>query len=603
MKFVLPSGYSFSPQNQGSDDSVDSDADTSTGCTGGITLSAGQNDTTWDAGMFPAPSVGVEKFVPEQDSVTNNIVLVGSTVEFKVVITNTGNITMAYIPLHDEYDPTCLQYSPKAANPQENLRGSGYIDWNDLTVSFLHDLAPGETFTVTIPFYAQAPDDDAWNTASVHNAEDVNNNVAPDAQSTASVVCKLPASIGDRVWNDANGNATQDAGESGINGVTVRLYRDDGDSTFEPGTDDVLVATQTTSGDGDYDFTMLYAGSYWVDVDESTLASGYELTTANEPMLVTVNYGDDFNDADFGYAGRGDISGIVWYDWDEDGSQEPGEDGISGVTVDLYEDSDCDHSADSSTPISSTVTASDGSYVFHDFMPGCYIVEETDPTGYQSTTPNTRYVQLVVYGPSGSAVDNDFGDANFAQLGDFAYVDTNGNGQQDSGENTGLANVPITVTGHTVTGVDVVITTTTDANGNYLVEHLVPGTYTVTVGSTAGYQLTSPNPQTTTLEPGESDLDVDFGFISPTAVQLSSLTAESAAGPRVVLKWSTVSEEGNDGFVILRSLKAKGPWSEIGRVPGVAVGGGGADYQFVDEKVKAGKTYWYRPGATKAHSW
>ncbi len=594
VKFVLPSGYAFSPKDQGGDEAADSDADTSTGCTGGIDLSAGEDDTSWDAGMHMVPSVTVEKFVPTQDSVQNNIVLVGSTVEFKVVVTNTGSSTLAYIPLHDEFDPTCLQYSPKSADPQENGRGNNYIDWNDLTISFNRDLAPGEAFTITIPFYAQAEDDDAWNTAEVHGAEDVYNVEVPDAQSSASVVCKLPASIGDRVWNDTNGNGQQDSGEPGINGVTVRLYWDDGDSTFEPGTDDVLVSTQTTSGDGDYDFTMLYAGSYWVDVDESTLASGYELTTANEPMLVSVNYGDDYNDADFGYAGRGDISGVVWYDWDEDGSQGLGEDGISGVSVDLYEDSDCDHNPDSSSPISSTVTASDGSYVFHDMLPGCYIVEETDPSGYTSTTPNVKYVELVVVGASGSSPDNDFGDANFARLGDFTYVDSNGNGQQDSGETTGVANVPITVTGHTVTGVDVVITTTTDALGNYLVEHLVPGTYTVTAGSMAGYQVTSANPQTTDLEPGESDLNVDFGFISPTAVQLSSLDAKSEAGPMVVLRWGTVSESGVDKFVILRSLKAKGPWAQIGEVGSAAVGGGGADYEFVDRSVKAGRTYWYK---------
>ncbi len=30
-------------------------------------------------------------------------------------------------------------------------------------------------------------------------------------------------SVGDRVWNDTNGNGVQDAGETGINGVTVQL--------------------------------------------------------------------------------------------------------------------------------------------------------------------------------------------------------------------------------------------------------------------------------------------------------------------------------------------------------------------------------------------
>jgi hypothetical protein len=51
VKFDLPSGYTFSPQDQGSNDAVDSDADQSTGMTVCTTLDAGENDMTWDAGM------------------------------------------------------------------------------------------------------------------------------------------------------------------------------------------------------------------------------------------------------------------------------------------------------------------------------------------------------------------------------------------------------------------------------------------------------------------------------------------------------------------------------------------------------------------------
>ena len=38
------------------------------------------------------------------------------------------------------------------------------------------------------------------------------------------------ASIGDRVWLDANGNGVQDAGESGMAGVTVELFDGDDNS-------------------------------------------------------------------------------------------------------------------------------------------------------------------------------------------------------------------------------------------------------------------------------------------------------------------------------------------------------------------------------------
>jgi hypothetical protein len=50
--FVLPDGYMFSPQDQGTDDALDSDADVTTGNTICTTLDAGEMDSTWDAGIY-----------------------------------------------------------------------------------------------------------------------------------------------------------------------------------------------------------------------------------------------------------------------------------------------------------------------------------------------------------------------------------------------------------------------------------------------------------------------------------------------------------------------------------------------------------------------
>ena len=51
VEFVLPLGYDFSPQDQGGDNSLDSDANISTGKTVTTTLSPAENDPTWDAGI------------------------------------------------------------------------------------------------------------------------------------------------------------------------------------------------------------------------------------------------------------------------------------------------------------------------------------------------------------------------------------------------------------------------------------------------------------------------------------------------------------------------------------------------------------------------
>ncbi len=57
LEFILPSGYSFSLNDQGTDDAIDSDANTSTGRTKDFYASAG-NNLTWDAGMHAVPIPG-----------------------------------------------------------------------------------------------------------------------------------------------------------------------------------------------------------------------------------------------------------------------------------------------------------------------------------------------------------------------------------------------------------------------------------------------------------------------------------------------------------------------------------------------------------------
>jgi PKD repeat protein len=74
IQFTLPSGYRFSPANQGSDDTKDSDADPTTGRTAIATFNPEQNDTSWDAGMYrvneqgnPVPPSSPSNHAPTAD--------------------------------------------------------------------------------------------------------------------------------------------------------------------------------------------------------------------------------------------------------------------------------------------------------------------------------------------------------------------------------------------------------------------------------------------------------------------------------------------------------------------------------------------------------
>lgn len=100
------------------------------------------------------------------------------------------------------------------------------------------------------------------------------------AWNAAALSLPLPASIGDRVWIDANNNGIQDAGETGYSGATVSLQTCAG----------AAMGTTTTDTNGIYSFTGLLPGSYKVIF---TLPSG----NAFSPMDANVNV-DDAVDSD-----------------------------------------------------------------------------------------------------------------------------------------------------------------------------------------------------------------------------------------------------------------------------------------------------------------
>ncbi len=87
-----------------------------------------------------------------------------------------------------------------------------------------------------------------------------------------------PASVGDWAWFDANTNGIQNAGETGVAGVVVRLYTSDSN----------LVSTTTNTATGYYLFSGLMPGSYFLSF---AAPSGYVFTLQDQGA-------SDTNDSD-----------------------------------------------------------------------------------------------------------------------------------------------------------------------------------------------------------------------------------------------------------------------------------------------------------------
>ena len=368
-------------------------------------------------------------------------------------------------------------------------------------------------------------------------------------------------SIGDTVFYNWNNNTTKDTGEMGIPGVTVRLYTTAG----------VLLATTTTDSAGVYAFTDRANGSYTVVVDEAAIPTGFTQTNHSGTSGVTAVTlsGASNNDVDFGYRGASATSSIgdyVYYDSNDNGTQDSGEPGIAGVTVELYWDSNGDGTPDG-LAIASTVTADGsnvnypkGSYQFSNLPPsptGWYYVVKVIPLSTMTTQTadpdrdgeprsNTTLTLTVPFDNMDTRIllgmasytGADFGYLATGVIGDRVWLDQDADGVQDSGE-AGIAGVTVTaVQGGTT------VTATTDNDGYYNFAGLSNGIWTVSL-PTANFNSGGP------LANHVATYDRDGGLDISTAVTLTT---------------GTISSPGTDPLAIDFGLKLNGSYSISGGV-------------------------------------
>ena len=318
------------------------------------------------------------------------------------------------------------------------------------------------------------------------------------------------SSLGDYVWLDLDGDGEQDDNETGLEGIELELLDAAGN----------VIATTVTDANGWYEFTDLMPDTYSVQAPIS--GPNDESISTVSLITTTLGSGDHDDTLDFGYTPvLGSIGDFVWLDQDADGIQDIDEAGIAGVSVSLLDTL--------GNILATTETGPTGEYLFSGLEAGAYIVQFGEPTdgnyvsspqnagtndGFDSDASETDGMSAVI--ELGLGEHNPTIDAGYyepASLGDYVWLDLDGDGEQDVSE-TGLEGVEVTLLDESG---NIVSTTTTDANGFYEFTDLMPDTYTVEVSFTGpnGEEATTPVSLTTTLGSGEYDDTMDFGYYFP----------------------------------------------------------------------------------------
>lgn len=344
------------------------------------------------------------------------------------------------------------------------------------------------------------------------NGLPISNLVLTDGSITAPAA--PTGSIGDYVWIDADGNGIQSSGELPLGNVTVKL--------LDPANNNSVLQTTTTNASGIYSFSGLNSGTYKV---QFTAPAGYVLSRQHTGGNLSL-LGDSDPDSLTGitdtvqlvqgYMNRydidagmhvpfpavdptGSIGDYVWNDANKNGLQDTGELPVAGVQVKLL------NADNNDAVINTTSTNASGVYEFYNVTAGNYKVQFVPPANYlispkdvnnnQSdagdSDPDTATgkTDLIVLTAGENTYSVDAGmyqsssQPQLGSMGDWVFNDANHNGLQDSGE-VGVSGVTVKLLD---TNLNVLQTTTTDNNGNYIFTNLASGNYRLKFDAPQGY--------------------------------------------------------------------------------------------------------------------
>ena len=248
-----------------------------------------------------------------------------------------------------------------------------------------------------------------------------------------------------------------------------------------------VFAQVQTDADGRFAIDGIAPGVYSLayDLKEGTQAARLgdsTFTTEGSQLVMTeieISENNNYTAPMLGLKIDTSIGGMVWCD--NAGEIAP----LSGAEVILLDEK--------GSELQNATTGEDGIYRFDGLMPGNYRLRVTLPNGYvvvekddtrlkdgQNISVMTTYTaregesDLIALRMSQHQLEQNIGAVQPGTLGDFCWLDLNGNGLQDAGE-LGLGDMRIELWRND----QLVAETTTDAYGYYTFENLYPGVYTL----------------------------------------------------------------------------------------------------------------------------